>query len=628
MSEYEKLPKWQRELISFKGIKSTFIIEGNIKDQYLSVDTVNGKNSYDFLYLNETLDAIFNDRRNETKYDILFCDPLFGLSDPLNKNTVADGKELVRRFQKMAKQQREETELFNENRDANDNMVKISEIIRAAITLDSESISNNSVAIVVNFASRLISSPERLDSPENTMFLNLLYASKNATRVNGNMKTLILVVDKFNDIPAWFYLNNPNIRMVTITNPDRAIREAFVTTYFTELNSSDKMLSKLKDKLVDLTEGMKILELDDLRRVYKKGAIPVTEITDIVSIYKFGFRENKWSTMRDRLRGRLDGDIASVIRERVKGQEDAISKICGVIKRSVTGLSGMQHSSSENKPRGILFLAGPTGTGKTESVKTVAELLFGDEKALLRFDMSEYTAEHADQKLFGAPPGYIGYDQGGQLTNAVKSNPFSVLLFDEIEKAHPSIMDKFLQILEDGRMTDGQGNTVYFSETLIFFTSNAGITEEICDANGRIIKRDTIVNPEDPYEKIQKTVEAALKIRFKPEVLNRIGKNIIVFNYITETATSEILRSQLDTITQGIFRKNKVVIEIDTKAIEYLFKRCLENETRANGGRGIGNVVESYFLNPLSEFMFDARINQHVRIAVKYAMNNLIFERA
>jgi len=141
----------------------------------------------------------------------------------------------------------------------------------------------------------------------------------------------------------------------------------------------------------------------------------------------------------------------------------------------------MQHSSESSKPRGILFLAGPTGTGKTEIVKAIAEALFEDEKTLIRFDMSEYTAEHSDQKLFGAPPGYVGYDNGGQLTNAVKNNPFSILLFDEIEKAHPNIMDKFLQILEDGRMTDGQGNTVYFSETLIFFTSNVGISRETID---------------------------------------------------------------------------------------------------------------------------------------------------
>jgi ATP-dependent Clp protease ATP-binding subunit ClpA len=241
--------------------------------------------------------------------------------------------------------------------------------------------------------------------------------------------------------------------------------------------------------------------------------------------------------------------------------------------------------------------------------------------------MSEYTTEHSDQKLFGAPPGYTGYDKGGQLTNAVKTNPFSVLLFDEIEKAHPSIMDKFLQILEDGRMTDGQGNTVYFSETLIFFTSNAGISEEVCDAQGRVIERKMIVLPDSTYEEIQEKVEAALKTKFKPEVLNRIGKNIIVFNYITEAATGEILNKQLDNIIQGMTRKSKIEIKIDETAMQYLMKKCLEKDTRENGGRGIGNVVESELINPLAEFVFDSNAKPESVIVVSSENEKMKFER-
>lgn len=617
----DSIPKWQRELMSFKGIKSTFIIEGNINDQYLTVNPQTGESSFD--PLNETLYKILNETEGAEDYDLMFCDPLFGFSDALNQNTTA---ELARRYQDIAKKQREETEAFNQGKTSNDNLVLISEIIRAAITMpDSDENVTKSVAVVVNFASRLLSSPDHLGPAEITLFLNLLYATKNAKRAgaNDNIKTLILIVDKFNDIPAWFYLNNPNVRTITIPNPDRAVREAFISSYFEELNNADETLEKLKAKFIDLTEGMKLLELDELRRLYQKSQIPVTEITDTVSIYKFGFKENKWKTMRDRLKG----DFAAKIRRRVKGQEQAIEKISRIIKRSVTGLSGMQHSASGNKPRGILFLAGPTGTGKTEIVKTVTELLFGDEKALIRFDMSEYTAEHSDQKLFGAPPGYVGYDQGGQLTNAVKSNPFSILLFDEIEKAHPSIMDKFLQILEDGRMTDGQGNTVYFSETLIFFTSNAGITEETCDSLGRVIKRETIVKPGNTYNEIQETVESALKTKFKPEVLNRIGKNIIVFDYITEDATKEILNSQIDNIIREIHRKSKIKIQVEDLTIQYLLAKCLEKDTRENGGRGIGNVVEDSFLNPLAEFIFDANIQEGSEVKITCASDHLVFER-
>ena len=181
------------------------------------------------------------------------------------------------------------------------------------------------------------------------------------------------------------------------------------------------------------------------------AAAPSRRPFQLVDLYKYGIRENQWTAMADKLRD----DPAAVLRRRVKGQEPAIDKIVTVLKRSVLGFSGMQHSSG-TKPKGVLFLAGPTGTGKTEMVKAVTELLFGDERSYLRFDMSEYAAENADQKLFGAPPGYVGYEAGGQLTNAVRANPFSVLLFDEVEKAHPSIMDKFLQILEDHHLLHEQ----------------------------------------------------------------------------------------------------------------------------------------------------------------------------
>ena len=185
-----------------------------------------------------------------------------------------------------------------------------------------------------------------------------------------------------------------------------------------------------------------------------------------------GILDSPWG--KPALRQRL-GDARETLGRRLRGQDEAVERSLDIVVRSVMGLSGAQASEQPSKPRGVLFFAGPTGVGKTELAKALTELIFGDERAYIRFDMSEFAAEHAAERLTGAPPGYLGHDAGGELTNAVRKQPFSLILFDEIEKAHPRVMDKFLQILDDGRLTDGSGSTVYFSEAVIVFTSNLGL---------------------------------------------------------------------------------------------------------------------------------------------------------
>ena len=620
------MPKWQKELISFKGIKSTFIIEGNISDIYPSFQK--NENQYelsDFCPLNRIIATIFESTETAGFYNFQYCDPIFGFTDPLSFNQAA---EMVRFFEEKTEEKKREVQAIN-GRDKSENhsgikMVKNSEIIRTSMTVQSGKTDEEKKSIVniINFASRFIASPDNMSIDETTFFLNLLYASNSAIRGNKYINTLILIVNKFNDIPAWFFLNNPNVRMISIPNPDRNIRKMYIeNNYKIFLENTSPEAVKAQNKFVDLTESMKILELNELRRLYDKSNIPLEEIADVIAIYKYGFKENKWAQIKDS----LCDDMRAEIEKRVKGHEQAIDKIVRVIKRAVVGLSGLQHSSN-TKPRGILFLAGPTGTGKTEIVKAVTELLFQDEKALIRFDMSEYTAEHADQKLFGAPPGYVGYDNGGQLTNAVKNNPFSVLLFDEIEKAHPNIMDKFLQILEDGRMTDGQGNTVYFTETLIFFTSNVGISREITDPHtGRIIGRENIVAPGEPYNVIQAKVEEAMKTYFKPEVINRIGENIVVFNYISQSASEGIAKSQIERINTNLRKGNKITINIDDGAYQLIYSFCWQDKPRSNGGRGIGNVIEEQYLNPLAEYIFDNNCRENDSISIRASNNTLVF---
>jgi len=597
-------PKWQQEVMNFKGIKSTFIIEGNISDKYPSFSK---DGEAVFSKLDTVIENIFNSGETDGFYTFQQYDPLFGFSAP---DIVKQSEEKIGVLNKEIEKNNGSSKKANHS---GIKMVLDSEIIRTSMT---EKTDQKSIVNILNFASRFLTSPDNMSIDETTFFLNLLHASNNAKRVAKYINTLILVVNKFNDIPAWFFLNNPNVRTITIPNPDSKIRSEFIKNNYKKFNNDAE-----QNKFVGLTEGMKILELDGLRRLYDKSNIP---IEDVVAIYKYGVKENKWAQIRDR----LPDDMRNKINERVKGQEQAKEKIVQVVKRAVVGLSGLQHSSN-TKPRGILFLAGPTGTGKTEIVKAVTQLLFEDEKALIRFDMSEYTAEHADQKLFGAPPGYVGYDNGGQLTNAIKNNPFSVLLFDEIEKAHPNIMDKFLQILEDGRMTDGQGNTVYFTETLIFFTSNVGISREITDPHtGKIIGRENIVSPGEPYDIIQEKVETAMKTYFKPEIINRIGENIVVFNYIDEASSREIADKQIANINNNLQKNNKIKISMEPEARNLLYSFCWQDKPRSNGGRGIGNVVEEQYLNPLGEFIFDNNCKENDAVNVNAENGKLVFRKA
>ncbi len=216
--------------------------------------------------------------------------------------------------------------------------------------------------------------------------------------------------------------------------------------------------------------------------------------------------------------------------------------------------------------------------------------------------MSEFSAEHSDQRLLGAPPGYVGYDAGGELTNAIREKPFSVVLFDEIEKAHPRVLDKFLQILDDGVLTSGRGDRVYFSESLIVFTSNLGIYR-VGDHGERTLN----VSPNETYEVVRTKVHSEIENHFKfvlnrPEILNRIGENVIIFDFIRPDVAAEIF-DQIVRSTLEDLGNEQMAISLSKGALQSLRDLCLED--LSNGGRGIRNKIEANLLNPLARALFD-----------------------
>ena len=596
----EYIPKWHREMGIFTRIKPMIIVEGNVLDVYqYPIDGSMPKGT--ILRLPEYLHYYFTDLGYQT---VAFYDSMQGFYNSCDDNHI-------REFANITGSRVEGDHIKSGFKGGSSSAATI---VRNAVGQN-----QRATAVILNLASRYITSPDNLEQTEVDSFTNLLLSSlegKDVVTDKGILKNVvIMIVNKVNDIPAWFYLDNPNVKTIHISTPSKEEREKLVkgdnfASFFdrdvfdgeqTYYNEHPDELEKVQDKFIGLTEGFSFTEINGLRRLCKNEKVPVRKMSSVIDLYRYGIKENPWDNLDLSELRTAETDF----QKRVKGQQFAITKTLDVVKRAVTGMAGLQ-SSSHSKPKGILFFAGPTGTGKTETAKTLAEKLFGDESCCIRFDMSEYSQSHSDQKLLGAPPGYVGYEAGGQLTNAVKENPFSILLFDEIEKAHPSIFDKFLQILEDGRMTDGQGNTVYFSECIIIFTSNLGIF-----TRNNLGIREPNVTPDMEYSEVQKRVRSAIEDYFKlelgrPEILNRIGENIVVFDFIRPDVAVEILDSQIEKIINNLETEKKIKLIISDGAYETLKNKAISN--LSNGGRGIGNIVESLLINPLSRFMFDNEV--------------------
>ena len=273
------------------------------------------------------------------------------------------------------------------------------------------------------------------------------------------------------------------------------------------------------------------------------------------------------------------------LHKRIVGQNDAIKAVSQAIRRTRAGLK------DPKRPSGSFIFLGPSGVGKTETAKTLAEFLFGDESSMIQLDMSEYMEKHTVSRLVGSPPGYVGYDEGGQLTEAVRRKPFSVVLFDEIEKAHPDVFNALLQILEDGRLTDAQGRTVDFKNTVIIMTSNLGTADLKKSALGFARADESLT-----YDKMKERVHDELKRHFRPEFLNRID-DIIVFHHLTTEEITEIvdllikrLRGQLD--SQGLG------FELTNEAKLLLAKRGYDASL---GARPLRRAIQRLVEDPLAE---------------------------
>jgi ATP-dependent Clp protease ATP-binding subunit ClpB len=292
------------------------------------------------------------------------------------------------------------------------------------------------------------------------------------------------------------------------------------------------------------------------------------------------------------------------LHERVIGQDEAVRLVADAIRRSRAGLS------DENRPYGSFLFLGPTGVGKTELCKTLANFLFDSEEHMIRIDMSEFMEKHSVARLIGAPPGYVGYEEGGYLTEQVRRKPYSVILFDEVEKAHPDVFNVLLQVLDDGRMTDGQGRTVDFKNTVIVMTSNLG-SQMIQAMAG------------DDYGVIKLAVMAEVKTYFRPEFVNRIDE-VVVFHALDEKHIAGIAKIQLQYLEKRLARL-EMGLEVSDAALAELAEAGFDP---VFGARPLKRAIQERIENPLARAILEGKFAPKDRIRVDAEGGQLVFTRA
>jgi len=371
-----------------------------------------------------------------------------------------------------------------------------------------------------------------------------------------------------------------------------------------------ELAAKERDEIKSLEKKLK--ELEDSWKIEKTKIAPIVteeDISEVVSDWT-GIPVVKLTQAETEKLIHME----ETLHKRVIGQEDAIISIAQAIRRGRAGLK------APNRPVGSFIFAGPTGVGKTEVARRLAEFMFGTMDAMIRIDMSEYMEKHTVSRLIGAPPGYVGYEEGGALTEAVRRKPYSVILFDEIEKAHPDVFNVLLQVLDDGRLTDSKGKVVDFKNTVIIMTTNIG-QRQIIDRSsiGFIAKEDR----ESDYERMRDTVMDEMKKEFRPEFINRIDE-IIVFHPLTDSELKSIATLMTDDIEKQMEEQNmQLVIDDDVKAL--IVKEGYDPKF---GARPLRRALQKLIENPLSNDIIEGKFKNGDKIAAKVVSNKVVFEKA
>lgn len=573
--------RWQKTLEESWNYKKVIILCGNIRDLYLYEDTE--INRYELLDLKDFLTKWVGQQVNR-----------FFIYDPVDKLTdlsIISNNNSKKTLAESGTIETQAATRFEQQSSADD--------IKAPVSRDLIQMSHTLTTIpnccyVIQFADNITT--EKPVTPEEKQIIITL--EKLFHDINPRSKLILLFLTP-EQIPEELVKNEPNCRVIEIPPPDRTdIKNLFISFY--------KIDEEKVGPLVNYCYGLSFTEIQGIVEKLPED-FKINELNKAVRRYKFGDVPNYWAELSlYKLK-----NVKKYFKE-IKGQDNAIEKVIDVLVRARSDIQ-KKTGGNPGRPKGALFFAGPTGVGKTETAKKLAGFLFDNENNCLRFDMSEYRQEFQVSRLYGAPPGYIGYERGGTLTNPVQNNPFCVILFDEFEKAHPRVFDIFLQILSDGRLTDSKGNTTFFSEAIIIFTSNLGTRTKDYNDNPIPEKKELSKayesnDSEKIREHFRQAVEGFFKVEIsRPELLNRVGRNnIVVFDYInSDEVIIELIKEHLNKV-QDEFNKSyseneqKLTLKLPNHKLAASLFIINKERIKEYGGREVENIINEQIRDKLA----------------------------